>query len=95
MFKNPQGETVLANALGVLTTHMDTKTVVAVLKSEVCIGNIRAVVLKKLDEKAGKSINNDLWKAVEWAKKRGVDLKNVPPFSTSTNNNPLSSRAKH
>ena len=69
----------LGSALASLVKRMKPKDAMSVLKSVVCVEDVRDEVLAELDKRAGGAINGDIWKAVTWAKKEGVDdIKTVP-----------------
>jgi hypothetical protein len=79
----PDALSHLGVALGSLVGNLPAEQATAVLKSLVCVGEVREKVLARLEKKAGLKFNGDLWKAVEWLEGEGVDVKNTPPMESS------------
>ena len=74
------GLSSLGEALAALVVSMEITDTSSVLKSLVCVGDTRIKVLEGLEKKTGQTFDGNLWKAVAWLEKQGVDLKSVPRF---------------
>ena len=68
----------LGRALGSLSAQLNADEVISILKSFVCVGSVREEILVVLEKKAGQPFDGNLWKAVEWAEKEGLDVNDIP-----------------
>lgn len=67
-----------------LVSRLETRDLLRVMKSVVCITEIQKELLAALNAKAGLSADGNLWEAVAWAKEQGIDINAVPRSPMTT-----------
>lgn len=67
-------DTHALDSQGHVLGSLDTRGLMSVLKSTVCVGETRTFVLAAIKQRAGWPIDGDIWMAVAWAKEEGVDV---------------------
>jgi len=70
----------LRRAFNALAGRMEAEDTSSILKSIVCVGRTREEALTGLEKKTGQAFDGNLWKAVKWLEKQGIDVKNAPRF---------------
>ena len=64
----------LWDALGALAGKLDDDNLLSILKSVVCVGETRKIILDTVKERAKGEADVDVWMAVKWAEAQGVDV---------------------
>jgi hypothetical protein len=83
MERTPASDSIWSELDGLLE-HMELEDIISVLKSVVCIGGLREMVLTEVEDNAHQSFDNDLWKAVGWAETQQPGIvENAPRYPLS------------
>ena len=73
----------LANGLDDLAQGLNAGQFWSVLKSAVCVGEVRSWILEGLERRTGQGFDGNVWRAVRWAESQRVRVREAPRWPGS------------